>query len=276
MTGVPNGGIVDSHHTFVDPARKSSAEGAPVALAADLAPLLEEQGVTRTVLAQPSASADDTEWALSLAEATPYVAAVTAWVDVTATDVAAAVDRLAASAKLRGVCLPLCDEADNHWLLRDDVVRGLEAVAERGLSLDLLAEPRQIPSVAELARRIPGLRIALAHIGSPFIAKSQREPWGVYMLNLAPLRNVSVKLSGLVTLDMQPDWHVAHMRLFVSAIVRLFGYERMMFGSDWPLHTDVATYGQVMEAAIESAGPMTDAQLGQLMNGTAKEFYRLG
>ena len=77
-----------------------------------------------------------------------------------------------------------------------------------------------------------------------------------------------------MTLDTEP-WSTAHLRLFVEPMVRLFGYRRMMFGSDWPHHVPVATYEQVLQATIEAAGPMTDAQLADILGGTATDFYRL-
>ena len=209
-----------------------------------------------------------------MAEEADYVGAAVVWADVQAENAAGIMDELASSPKLRGLCLPVWREVDNHWLLRDDVLRGMRAAAERGLSVDLLVEPRQLPSVGRLAEAVPELRIALDHIGSPFIARSEREPWGVYMLNLAPHTNVVAKLSGLVTFDASP-WNVAHMRLFVESVVRLFGYERMMFGSDWPVHLPVATYGEVLEAAVASAGPMTERHRELLLGGTARGFYRL-
>ena len=259
--------IVDAHQQF--------AEGPPRCLPPDLAPLLPEEGVVSTVLVQPLASAEQTDWAVSLAAGTDFVGAVVPWVDVTARSLARRLDELAAAPKLRGVCLPASAEQDNHWLVRDDVLRGLGAVAERGLSVDVLVEPRQLPSVGELAGRLPGLSIAVCHLGGPSIDWGQREPWGVYMLNLAPRRNVVMKLSGLVTLDAR-QWNVAHLRGFVEHAVRLFGYERVMFGSDWPAHHGVATYAQVMAAAVDAAGPMTSAQSERLLAGTAREFYRLG
>ncbi len=94
------------------------------------------------------------------------------------------------------------------------------------------------------------------------------------MLNLASRPKVVMKLSGLLTLDARP-WNAAHTRGFVEHIVRLFGYERMMFGSDWPAHDDVATYAQVMESAVGAAEPMTSVQRERLLAGTAREFYRL-
>ena len=269
MTAPPPFPIVDAHHGFV------AAEGAGVAfLPSDLAPLLVEEGVQTTVLVQPEPSAERTRWAVDMADETGFVAAVVPWVDVTAKSLAKDLRALAKSPKLRGICIPLGQDSDNHWLRRDDVIRGLTTISGRGLTVDLLAAPRHLPAVTALAERLPELSIAVCHLGGPFVGRGQREPWGVYMLNLAPHRNVVVKLSGLVTLDARP-WSVEHHRGFVEVVVRLFGHERTMFGSDWPEHAGTATYAQVVDAATDAAGPMTAAQRERLLGGTAREFYRL-
>lgn len=240
----------------------------------DIAALLAANGVQRTVLVQPEPSDDATDAALATAAKDGLVAAAAVWVDVTSRGLGKTLKRLEGNKKVRGICLPAYREEDNHWLTQPAVLAGLREAAKRGLSLDVIVEPRQVPSVRDLAEAVPDLRIALAHIGSPFIARSEREPWGVHMLNLAPCANVSVKLSGLVTLDTEP-WSTAHLRLFVEPMVRLFGYRRMMFGSDWPNHLSAASYEQVLQATIEAAGPMTDAQLAEVLGGAATAFYRL-
>ena len=241
---------------------------------AGFAALLAASGVRRTVLVQPEPSDEATNAALAAAAGDDLVAAAAVWADVTSRDLGKALRRLERDRKVRGLCLPAHREADNHWLTQPAVLAGLREAAKRGLSLDVIVEPRQVPSVRGLAEALPDLRIAVAHIGSPFIARSEREPWGVHMLNLAPYANVSVKLSGLVTLDTEP-WSTAHLRLFVEPMVRLFGYRRMMFGSDWPNHVSVATYDQVVQATVEAAGPMTATQLADVLGGTAESFYRL-
>ena len=255
--------IVDAHRL---PATPDAADG--------FAELLPANGVQRTVLIQPEPSDDVTKAALAIMTGDDLVAAAAVWVDVTSRDLGKTLKQLERNEKTRGLCIPAHREADNHWLTQGAVLAGLREAAKRGLSLDVIVEPRQVPSVRELAEAIPDLRIAVAHIGSPFIARSEREPWGVHMLNLAPCANVSVKLSGLVTLDTDP-WSTAHLKLFVEPMVRLFGYQRMMFGSDWPNHLSVASYEQVVQATIDAAGPMTDTQLAAVLGGTATAFYRL-
>lgn len=255
--------IVDAHR---QPAAPDNAE--------EFAALLASNGVQRTVLVQPEPSDEATNAALSAAANDELVAAVAVWADVTSRNLGKTLKQMERNKKARGLCLPAHREEDNHWLTQPAVLAGLREAGKRGLSLDVIVEPRQVPSVRDLAEAIPDLRIALAHIGSPFIARSEREPWGVHMLNLAPCTNVSVKLSGLVTLDTEP-WSTAHLKLFVEPMVRLFGYRRMMFGSDWPNHLSVASYEQVVQATIDAAGPMTDEQLADVLSGTAAAFYRL-
>ena len=256
--------IVDAHRQL----------GGPDAPADALATLLAENGVERSVLVQPEPSEDASRAALDAAESDDFVAAAVVWADVASRDIDKTLGRISRARKLRGVCLPARLEEDNHWLTRPDVLRGLRAAAKRGLSLDVIVEPRQLPSVRDLAQEIPDLRIAVADLGSPFIGRGQREPWGVAMLRLAPMPNVFVKMSGLVSLDAEP-WSAARIKLFVEPALRLFGCSRVMFGSDWPRHLERASYGEVVRAAVEAAAPTTDGQLADLLAATASSFYRL-
>ena len=256
--------IVDAHRNAAMP---DNAE--------EFAELLASNGVQRTVLVQPEPSDEATNTALAAVAKDELVAAAAVWVDVTSRNLGKILKQLERNKKVRGLCLPAYREPDNHWLTQPDVLAGLREAAKPR------PQPRRDRGAApgplrtrSLAEAVPDLRIALAHIGSPFIARSEREPWGVYMLNLAPCTNVSVKLSGLITLDTEP-WSTAHLKLFVEPMVRLFGYRRMMFGSDWPNHLAAASYEQALQATIEAAGPMTEDQLASVLGGTASAFYRL-
>jgi L-fuconolactonase len=258
--------MIDAHVHLPEPGAEGATWG-------ELAIDLGASGLERVVLVQ-STPAGAARAALDHAERADAVGAAVVWVDVATPNVTDVLDALGTSAVFRGVALAVHAETDNHWLVGDDVVRGLRAVAERGLTLDLEIEPRQLPSVERLAELVPELNMVVAHLGSPFIARSEREPWGVYLLNVAPHRNVRLKLSGLVSLDTHPG-HVAHQRLFVDSAVRLFGYERLMFGSDWPTHRSRSGYAEVLATTLEAAGPMTPAQRDQLFFATARDFYRI-
>ena len=258
-------GVIDAH----------VRAGAPDALPEHLGPLLTQHGVNHAVLVQPSRSMTETERALALAAKTPFVAAVSAWIDLTAPGLSETLDRLTTDPKLKGVCLPL-EEEEPKWLLQETVVQGLQAVAELGLVADLLLRPVHLPAVAVLAAANPALRVVVGHIGKPFIAAGHTEPWSHAIARAAEYPNVYCKVSGLVTEDAQPGWRLAHLRPFVETVVRCFGYDRLLFGSDWPAFLPSASYAQVLEAAVEAAGPMSPGQRARFLSGTASELYRLG
>lgn len=275
--------IIDSHHHLLDHAKRKYAFAADDDaglgrdfLAADLAPILGECGVSQTVLVQAHPSLEEARWLLEVAEATSFIGGVVAWVDLAAVDVGEQLDALTASPWLKGVRADVQDEPDSAWLLRSDVDRGLSAVEERGLVCDLLIRPRHLRSVPEAARRHPNLRFVIDHMAKPFIAAGQREPWGTLMKDIAACANVWCKVSGLVTEDDPANVQVAHARPFVDEVVRLFGFERIMFGSDWPICTRVAGYAQVLEQALASIGPASDAQRQRFLADNARDVYRLG
>ena len=113
---------------------------------------------------------------VSPAAGTGFVGGVVPWVDGTSRARTRRLDELGAAPELRGVCMAVRLEEDNHWLVREDVLRGLGAVAERGLSVDGLVEPRHLPSVGRLEARLPGLSIAVCHRGGPVIGRGRPEP----------------------------------------------------------------------------------------------------
>jgi predicted TIM-barrel fold metal-dependent hydrolase len=157
--------IIDSHQHFWDPATADypwmTDEVAPLRRRfgpEDLEPLLREHGVAGTVVVQARSSLDETRTLLAIAAETPFVLGVVGWVDLTG-DVGRQLRDL--DANLVGVRHQVHDEPDPAWLLRDDVQRGLDAVAEAGLVYDLLVRARELPAAVETARRHPGARLVL-------------------------------------------------------------------------------------------------------------------
>lgn len=257
--------IVDAHFSWVIDQGTSSEH--------DPGQQMRSLGMSGTVVIQPHHDFDESIRAVNYALEEPSVLGVIPWIDLSSSSLQEQLITLQKYPKVRGVVLSLEDE-DNHWLVKPEVIEGLRAVADLGWSADLMVEPRQLPAVKSAATQVPNLRFGLAHMGSPFIGKSEREPWGVFMLNIAPLPNVFIKASGLVTLDSSP-WNTSHIKLFVEPIIRMFGHKKIMFGSDWPHYRNVASFDEVLDATVQAASPMTEPQLHRLLGGTAREFYQL-
>ena len=279
MTDAP---VVDSHQHFWDLSRLDYSwmtDGESVLrrdfLPADLRPLIDDAGVDRTVIVQAHQSMDETHWLLDLADETDFVAGVVAWVDLADPDVGATLDELTERRYFCGVRHLWHDEADLAWVVRPDIVRGLSELAARGIAYDLLSRPPHLPYIPELLEQVPDLRTVVDHISKPPIAEGETEPWSIDFARVAENPTVMCKVSGMVTEADHENWTPDDLRPYVERVVELFGYDRLMFGSDWPVCTQAATYGQVISAYREALGRLSDTDRDAVFGGNATRFYRL-
>ncbi|HVR78720.1 MAG TPA: amidohydrolase family protein [Acidimicrobiia bacterium] len=277
--------VIDAHQHFWDPeaADYPWMNGAYLALRraygpSHLAPLLENNGVTATIVVQARQDLDETNSLLDLAGTTPWVAGVVGWVDLTSPDVAETIARVRDGDngdRLVGIRHLVHDEPDPEWLLRDEVLGGLGVVAEAGLVYDLLVRARELPAATEVARRLPGLRLVLDHLAKPSISTQQIEPWASAIGEIAGLPNVTCKVSGLVTEAEWSAWSQADLMPYVAMAVELFGADRLMWGSDWPVCTLAAGYSEVYDVTTEILSDLVGDELGWILGGCAATTYGL-
>jgi len=277
--------IVDAHHHFWDPATADypwlTDELASIRRAfgpADLAPELEAAGVEATVLVQTRSSVDETVEFLATAATTSFVRGVVGWVDLTdpaVTDVIARLRDAPGGDRLVGIRHQAHDEPDPDWLVRDDVVRGIAAVGSAGLVYDLLVRPRELPAALALARRLPDVRFVIDHLAKPAIASGELGPWDARMATFRELDHVSCKVSGMVTEADWSSWKPRDLQPYVDQVVDVFGPNRLLFGSDWPVCLLAASYGEVVAAARDTLAGLSESERAQVFGGTAATAYRL-
>ena len=277
--------VVDAHHHFWDPetADYPWMTGAYRQLRraygpSDLAPLLEDNGVTATVVVQAREDLDETISLLALAGTTPWVAGVVGWVDLTSPDVAETITRVRDGDhgdRLVGIRHLVHDEPDPEWLLRDEVLGGLGVVAEAGLVYDLLVRARELPTATEVARRLPGLRLVLDHLAKPSISTQQIQPWASAIGEIAGLPNVTCKVSGMVTEADWTAWRPADLAPYIGTALELFGADRLMWGSDWPVCTQAASYSEVYDATTTILSDLVGDELEWILGGCAAATYGL-
>jgi L-fuconolactonase len=275
--------IVDAHHHLWDPARFDypwlTDDLATIRRRfgpEDLAPLVERAGVDRTVLVQTISSLDETREFLATAAATDYIAGVVGWVDLTDVAVADTIAALAAGeggSRLVGIRHQVHDEPDPDWLLRSDVNRGIAAVGAGGLVYDLLVRPRELPAALDTVRAHPDISFVIDHLAKPPIKFGELEPWLSLLRPFGTLDNVTCKLSGLVTEADWGSWRLDDLQPFVDAAIEIFGSDRLMFGSDWPVCLLAATYDEVVEAARAATAGLSGDEHDQVFGETARRVY---
>jgi L-fuconolactonase len=278
---------VDAHHHVWDLSVRdqewiTGPEMAPIRRnfsTADLAPVARANGIDRTVLVQTVPVPEETPELLRLASRDELVAAVVGWTELTAPDIGDALAALLAgpggAATLRGIRHGVQGEPDPEWLLRPEVLRGLRAVAEAGLVYDLLVLPHQLPAAARAAAAVPELVFVLDHCAKPLIAAGETSPWDADLRRLAKQPNTYCKLSGLVTEADPATWTVDGLRPYADTVLDAFGPERVMFGSDWPVCTLAADYGQVVDTTEQLTAKLSTAEQEQVFGGTAIAAYGL-
>jgi L-fuconolactonase len=244
----------------------------------DLAPEARAAGVDRAVLVQTITLPEETPEFLALAAEHELIAGVVGWTDLTCPDIADELARLReppGAQYLKGIRHPVQGEPDAEWLLRADVRRGLAAVADAGLVYDLVVLPHQLPACVKAAADHPGLTFVLDHLGKPPIASGEREPWESAVRSLGALANTVCKLSGMVTEADLAAWTVEDLRPYAEVVLDAFGPQRLMFGSDWPVCTPAAPYGEVASVARELTAGLDAAGRADLFAGTATRVYGL-
>lgn len=274
--------VIDSHHHFWDLSKLDYAWMPPGEsvlkrdyLSEDLRPLIARAGIDRTVIVQAHQSLDEAYWLLDIADETHFVAGVVAWVDLADPSVAATLDELGKRRRFCGVRHIWHDEPEDAWIVRPDVIRGLRELAARDIPYDLLPRPRHLRYVPEMLDSVPGLRTVIDHIAKPLIGEGTMEPWATDLAAAAGNPTVYCKVSGMVTEADHAQWTVGDLKPYVAKVVELFGYERLMFGSDWPVCTQAGSYQQVFDAAVGALGPLSEDDRAAVFGGNAAGFYGL-
>ena len=268
---------IDAHQHFWRIADRAG-QWPPAALSAiyrdfmpdDLRPHLAENNIEGTVLVQTMECAADTAFMLDLAARHVFIKAVVGWVDLKAPDAPASIAQLARAPKLRGLRPMLQDIADEAWIADRALDPAVAAMVAHELAFDALVLPRHLPHLSHFARRHPGLRLVIDHGAKPAIVEGRLADWRRAMADLAACPNVTCKLSGLLT---EAGGHRPEsVRPYAETILDLFGPNRVIWGSDWPVLTLATDY----RAWFEQCRAMVPKEHhSAVFGGNAAVFYRL-
>jgi L-fuconolactonase len=179
------------------------------------------------------------------------------------------------SPRIKGVRRLLQGESDSAYCLQPNFVRGIQILAEYGLSFDIGVVHRQLASTAELVRRCPDVTFILNHIGKPDIKGHILDPWRDDIKALAVYPNVFCKVSGMVTEADTEHWVPDDLAPYVAYVLDAFGEDRMLFGSDWPVVLNAANYQRWIETLDALTANLSVEATHKLWNENARRCYRL-
>ena len=276
--------MIDAHQHFWHPARGYYAwmpPSDPVLTRhygpGDLSVGLAATGVERTVLVQAAPSVEETEYMLGIADSTPCVAKVVGWINFEDREQRATLERLARHPKFVGVRPMIQDIPDDGWMLRDDIQWAYEALIDLDLTLDCLGFPRHLKYFHKLLTRYPKMRSVIDHSMKPQFRKHSEENFNVWARGLSALANdtgAHCKLSGLVT-EADEDWSDNMLKPYTDHVIGVFGAERVMWGSDWPVARLRCEYTDWFAQARRLTEGFGAAAQQRIFGWTAKDFYRI-
>ena len=241
----------------------------------DLAPLIQEVGIERTVFVQTQHNVEENRWVLGLAEQHDFIAGVVGWVDLASEACEDQLLEFKDHPKFVGIRHVTQDEPDDDFILRPDVRRGLGVLQQHGVPFDLLFYVKHLKHAATLAREFPDLPMVVDHLAKPRIKDAALDDWIDNFRAAAEFPNVFCKLSGMITEADWGHWQPQDLRPYVETALESFGPQRCMYGSDWPVCELAGSYQQVHAALVEVLGPLGQSESDAIFGGTAERFYGL-
>ena len=273
--------VVDSHHHFWDLGMRAydwMPEGSPLRvnyLPDDLRGLLAKARVDATVIVQAHPSVEETKWLLQLAADTDFVAGVVGWVDLLDPNVGDTLDDLQQNQYFKGIRHLWEMDDDPAWLTKSQAVEGLREVERRGLCYDFLVRPPNLPHVPRIMEQVPNLMAVIDHIAKPNIKDREIEPWLNLMREVASIDGMRCKVSGMTTEADMDGWTQDDMTPYVQHVLGMFGADRLMFGSDWPVSTQATTYDRWANTVRGILANLPTEQSDYVFGETAIRFYNL-
>jgi predicted TIM-barrel fold metal-dependent hydrolase len=247
---------------------------------------IADTGVVKSVYVQtnwaPNWFEDEVAWVSRVAAETGWPQAIIGYADFIQADVRPQLDRLRKYPLMRGVRQqihwhrnPLYRFASRPDLATDpNFQRNVAQLADYDWSFDLQLFAPQMEGAASLAAACPDVTFVLQHGGMlEDLSKQGQAQWRDGMKRLADQPNVAAKLSGLGTFIHRND--PEHIAAVVKATVKMFGAERCLFGSNFPIEKPWTSYGELVEAHLKATSRLSKEDRDQIFHATAARIYRL-
>jgi predicted TIM-barrel fold metal-dependent hydrolase len=183
-------------------------------------------------------------------------------------------DKIAGHPRLKGIRRVLHTQPD-ELAQGATFINHVAALSTYGLSFDLCVLARQLPIAINLVSKCPDVVFILDHCGVPQVKERNLDPWRSYIADIAQFPNVCCKISGLVAYADPERWTAEDLRPFVEHAIASFGWDRLLFGSDWPVCTLSASYQQWVEALRAITQAAGEVNQRKLFHDNAVRVYRL-
>ncbi len=241
----------------------------------DLQLELASKGIDGCVAVQADQHENETQFLIEQAKEHDFIKGVVGWVDLRAANID---ERLAYYSKepiIKGFRHVVQDEPDVNFMKRPDFQHGISKLGKYGFTYDILIFPTQLEAALDTVKRFPNQKFVIDHIAKPYIKDGKIDTWKKGMQEIAAHENVCCKLSGMVTEADWLSWKQSDFTPYLDAIIEMFGVDRVMYGSDWPVSLIEWSYGEVKGIIDTHIKDFSEKEKEKIYGKNAIEFYNL-
>ena len=200
----------------------------------------------------PDDGLKETAWVTSLSMTEPRIRGIVAWAPLERGKlVEPFVEKLAENPLVKGI-RRLIQSENVDFCIQPAFVEGVKTLAQHNLSFDICIFHPQLSNATRLVEQCPNVQFILDHIGKPDIKNQLFNPWKQELRVLSEFPNVHCKISGLTTEAEHAQWTPADLQPYIAHVIDCFGFDRVIYGSDWPVSTQATDYRRWVDTLQEA------------------------
>ena len=218
---------------------------------------------------------EEGEWVQSIADADPRLKGCVACLPMEKGAVLEPeMARLAELKVMRGVRRLIQNQPDPEFVLKPDFLAAVKLLPKYDLSFDICIFHHQLPNTLKFVQLCPEVSFVLDHIAKPGIKAGLMEPWKQHIREMAALPNVVCKLSGVTTEADHAKWTRDQLRPYIDHVIDCFGFNRIMYGGDWPVSELAGKYTEWLEVLDWATAGSTAEERRKLFRDNGIKAYR--
>lgn len=273
---------IDAHQHFwkYDPVKDSWITDEMNVLQNDFLPnqletLLGESKIDGSVLIQSDQTIEGNNFLINLGRESPFIKGVVGWVDLCSETAEDEISKYLETPVVKGFRHILQSEANRSFMLEPAFLRGVKLLGKYDFTYDILIFKDQLKYVPEFLKHFPNQKFVLDHLAKPDIKNHLIGEWEKGLRKLAAFDNLYCKVSGMFA---EADWHhwePVDFTPYLDIAMEVFGVDRLMYGSDWPVCLVATSYKEQFEVVKRYFSSLTPNEQNGVLGENAIRFYRL-
>ena len=273
---------IDSHQHFWNyhPSRQVWINDDMPGLKKDFSPQdleieLKKCNLNGCVAVQANQAEEENNYLLHLAANYSFIKGIVGWVDLQSNAIDERLAYYKQYEKIKGFRHVIHDEPDIDFMLRPAFMNGIKELKKFGFTYDLLIYSHHLPNTIKLIKKNQEQLFVIDHLAKPAIKNNEFAYWKQQLSKVAAFPNVYCKISGMVTEARWYHWKKDDFTIYLNALVELFGTNRIMFGSDWPVCLLSASYEDMYGIVNDYFSTFSKEEQDNFFGLNAKRFYQL-